>query len=177
MMAAFIHWISAMSKLRDAKHHVCAVSRRHPFDVQVPAMVAGLIEFFDSSAFRGLDTELSDDGLLPGGVGSRLDEEGSRFRVGGADLSVNVDGRRLDFGSSESGWKLEFQSGKYLIRRELRRKRWCRLGAGVRQVRWPVRATARWLRRGREGKFEFGPPGTHTHRLESKCTPYRIATR
>ena len=104
--------------------HVCAVSRRFPFDVQVPEMVAGFIEFGDNSAFRGLDTESLDDGLLPGGAGSRLDEEGSRFRVGGANLSVNVDGRLLDFGSIESGWKLEFQSGKHLMRRELRRQRW-----------------------------------------------------
>jgi len=176
-MAAFIQWFSGWRKLRDAKYHVCAVSHRCTFDVQVPAMAARLIEFGDDSVFRGLDAESSDDGLLPGGVGSRLDEGGSRFRMGGAGLSVNVAGRRFDFGSSESGWKLEFQSGKYLIRRELRRQRWCRPGAGVRQVRWPVRATARWLSRGHEGKFELGALGTKTRRLESKCTLYRIAAR
>ena len=146
-------------------------------DVQVPAMAARLVEFGDDSAFRGLDAESSDDGLLPSGVGSRLDEEGSRFRMGGAGLSVNVAGRRFDFGSSESGWKLEFQSGKYLIRRKLRRQSWCRPGAGVRQVRWPVRATARWLSRGREGKFEFGALLTQTRPLDSKCTLHRIASR
>ena len=75
-------------------------------------MAAGIIEFGNSSAFRGLDTESSDDGLLPSGVGSRLDDQGSRFRVGGADLSVNVDVRSFDFGSAESDWKLEVQSGK-----------------------------------------------------------------
>ena len=69
-------------------------------------MAAGFIEFGNGSAPRGLDTESSDDGLLPSGVGSRLDDQGSRFRVGGADLSVNVDGRRLDFESAESDWKL-----------------------------------------------------------------------
>ena len=66
-------------------------------------MAVGFIEFSDNSALPGLDTELSDDGLLPSGVGSRLDEEGSRFPAGGADLSVNVDGRRLYLESSESG--------------------------------------------------------------------------
>ena len=61
MMAAFIQWLSIRRKLRDAKHDVCAVSRRYPFDVQVPAMAVGFIEFSDNSALPGLDTELSDD--------------------------------------------------------------------------------------------------------------------
>ena len=94
-------------------------------------MAAKFIEFSDNSALPGLDTEWSDNGLLPNGVGARLDEEGSRFSAGGADLSVNVEGRRLYFESFESGWKLEFQSDTYLIRREKRRQRWCRPGAGM----------------------------------------------
>ena len=85
-----------------------------------------MAEFGDDATLRGLNTESPDDGLLPSRVGSRLDEESFHFLLGGADLSVNVDGRRLHFGRSESGWKLAFQSGKYLIRRELRRQRWCR---------------------------------------------------
>jgi hypothetical protein len=48
-------------------------------------MAAKFIEFSDNPALLGLDTELSDDGLLPNGVGSRLDEEG-QFQIPSATL-------------------------------------------------------------------------------------------
>ena len=74
-MAPFIQLFLSSAKLRVAKHHVCAVSRRYPFDVQVPPIATEFVEFGDNSGLRGLDTESLDDGLLPGRVGSRLEGE------------------------------------------------------------------------------------------------------